>query len=99
MVLPDQAAKDLEPEWFAEGENIRVADAFLVNIMLNACGETYNTLKQYAVTVDLEGVPVRTVSLEEFLRTKQSVCDKDVADRHVLERVSELLSQRSRETS
>ena len=99
MVLPDQAAKDLESEWFAEGENIRVADAFLVDIMLNACGETYNTLKQYAVTVDLEGVPVRTVSLEEFLRTKQSVCDKDVADRHVLERVSELLSQRSRETS
>ncbi len=30
MVLPDQAAKDLEMEWFAEGDNIRVADAFLV---------------------------------------------------------------------
>jgi hypothetical protein len=27
MVLPDQAAKDLEPAWFEEGENIRVADA------------------------------------------------------------------------
>jgi hypothetical protein len=26
MVLPDQAAKDLEPEWFTEGENIRVGD-------------------------------------------------------------------------
>jgi hypothetical protein len=28
MILPDQAAKELEPEWFEEGENIRVADAF-----------------------------------------------------------------------
>jgi hypothetical protein len=45
MVLPDQVAKDLEPEWFTEGDNIRVADAFLVDVMLNACGETYATLK------------------------------------------------------
>ena len=99
MMLPDQAAKDLEPEWFAEGENIRVADAFLVDIMLNACGETYNTLKQYAVTVDLEGVPVRTVNLEGLLRTKQTVRDKDVADRHILERALELLRQQSKEIS
>ena len=97
MVLPDQAAKDLEPEWFAEDEKIRVADAFLVDVMLNACGETYDTLKQYAVTVDLEGIPVRTVSLEGLLRTKQTVRDKDVADRHILERALELFKEQSRE--
>lgn len=57
MVLPDQAAKDIDPEWFEEGENIRVADAFVVDIMLNACGETYETLKQYAETIDLDGLP------------------------------------------
>lgn len=97
MVLPDQAAKDLEPEWFAEGENIRVADAFLVDVMLNACGETYDTLKQYAVTVDLEGAPVRTVSLEGLLRTKQTMQDKDVADRHILERALALFKEQSKE--
>lgn len=97
MVLPDQAAKDLEPEWFTEGENIRVADAFLIDVMLNACGETYDTLKQYAVTVDLEGVPVRTVSLEGLLRTKQTARDKDVADRRILERALELFNEQSRE--
>ncbi len=96
MVLPDRAAKDLEPEWFEEGDNIRVADAFLVDVMLNACGETYETLKQYAVTVDLEGIPVRTVSLEGLLRTKQTVRDKDVADRRVLERALELFKEQSR---
>ena len=96
MVLPDQAAKDLPPEWFAEGENIRIADAFLVDIMLNACGETYDTLKQYAVTVDLEGIPVRTVNLEGLLRTKQTVRDKDIADRHILERALELFQGQSK---
>lgn len=31
MVLPDQVAKDIDPAWFNEGENIRVADAFIVD--------------------------------------------------------------------
>ncbi|GHU05185.1 hypothetical protein FACS1894158_07230 [Betaproteobacteria bacterium] len=98
MVLPDQAAKDLETGWFAEGENIRVADAFLVDVMLNACGETYDTLKQFAVTVDLDGIPVRTVSLEGLLRTKQTARDKDVSDRHILERAIEAFRENSGES-
>jgi len=85
MALPDQAAKEIDPAWFEEGENIRVADAFVVEIMLNACGETYETLKQYAETIELDGLPVRTVNLEGLLRTKQTLRDKDVADRAVLE--------------
>lgn len=92
MVLPDQAAKELDPAWFAEGENIRVADAFVVDIMLNACGETYETLKQYAETVDIEGLPIRTVNLEGLLRTKQTMRDKDIADRAILERALKVLS-------
>jgi predicted nucleotidyltransferase len=86
MVLPDQAAKDIDPTWFVEGENIRVADAIVVDIMLSACGETYETLKQYAQTVDLDGVPVHTVNLEGLLLTKQTMRDKDVSDRVILER-------------
>jgi predicted nucleotidyltransferase len=91
MILPDQAAKALEPGWFEEGENIRVADAFAVDIMLNACGETFETLKQYAETVDLDGIPVRTVNLEGLLLTKRTKREKDVADCIVLERALESL--------
>jgi hypothetical protein len=91
MVLPDQAAKDLDPAWFEEGENIRVADAFVVNLMLNACGETYETMKQYAETVDLDGTPIHTINLEGLLRTKQTLRDKDVADRIILERALETI--------
>ena len=91
MALPDQAAKNLDPAWFEEGENIRVADAFVVDIMFNACGETYETLRQYAETIDLDGIPIRTVDLEGLLRTKQTMRDKDVADRIILERALETI--------
>lgn len=91
MMLPDQAAKDLEPEWFAEGENIRVADAFIVDLMLNANGQTYGTLSQYAETVDLDGIPVRTINLEGLLLTKQTLREKDISDRIILERALAML--------
>jgi hypothetical protein len=65
MILPDKAAKEIEPQWFEEGEYIRVADAFVVDIMLNANGQTYDTLRQYSQTLNLDGIPVRTVNLEE----------------------------------
>lgn len=90
MLLPDRAATDIDPAWFEEGENIRVADAFVVDIMLNACGETYETLQAHAETVDLDGVPVRTVNLEGLLKTKQTLREKDVADRAILERALSL---------
>lgn len=97
MLLPDQAAKDLEPEWFEEGENIRVADAFVVDIMLNANGQTFSTLKQYAQTVDLDGIPVRTISLEGLLLTKQTMREKDVGDRIILERAIAVFKQQRRD--
>jgi hypothetical protein len=91
MVLPDQAAKDIDPAWFEEGENIRVADEFVVDIMLNAGGETYETLNRFAEVLNLEGIPVRTINLEGLLRTKQTMREKDMADRMILERALEAL--------
>lgn len=98
MVLPDQAAKDIDPAWFEEGENIRVADEFVVDILLNAGGETYETLKQFAEVLDLEGLPVRTINLEGMLRTKQTTRDKDRADRMILERALETLRDNAKKS-
>ena len=98
MVLPDQAAKDIDPAWFEEGENIRVADEFVVDIMLNAGGETYETLNQFAEVLDLEGIPVRTINLEGLLRTKQTMRDKDMADRVILERALEALRNNAKKS-
>jgi len=96
MVLPDRAAKDLEPEWFEEGENIRVADAFVVDIMLNANGQTFDSLRQYAQTLDIEGIPVKTISLEGLLLTKQTLREKDAADRVVIERALDFFRAQAR---
>lgn len=86
LVLPDHAAEDIDPAWFEEGDTIRVADEFVVDVMFNACGETYETLKPYREVVDLDGIPVPTLSLEGLLRTKQTARDKDAMDRVALER-------------
>ncbi len=45
-----------------------MADAFVVDIMLNACGETYETLEPFAETIDLDGLPIRTINLEKWRR-------------------------------
>jgi predicted nucleotidyltransferase len=95
MVLPDRAAAEIDPDWFEEGGNIRVADAFVVDIMLNANGQTYDTLKPYAQTIDLDGISVHTVSLEGLLLTKQTLRDKDVADRIIIERALEAMGDRA----
>lgn len=89
LILPERASEQIDPAWFEEGETIRVADEFIVDLLFNACGETNQTLARYAETVDLEGIPVRTLSLEGLLLTKQTVRDKDVMDRMVLQKAIE----------
>jgi predicted nucleotidyltransferase len=94
LLLPDKVSEELMPEWFTEGETIRVADAFVVDLMFNACGETYASLQPYAVSIDFDGVSVRTLNLEGLLKTKQTSRDKDRLDRVVLERALEELRKR-----
>lgn len=95
MVLPEQAAKDIDPQWFTEGENIRVADAFVVDVLLNANGHSYEALSRYTEIVDLDGIPVRTINLEGLLLTKRTLREKDIADRMVLERALSALKSKS----
>lgn len=85
LVLPDHAAEALVPDWFEEGEGIRVADEVVVDLVFQTCGETFDSLKPFEETIDLDGVPLRTVNLEGLLRTKQSQRERDVADRIVIE--------------
>ena len=94
LVLPDKVAEGLLPEWFTEGETIRIADEFVVDLMFRACGQTYDSLLPHAVTVDFEGVPIRTLDLEGMLKTKQTTRDKDKLDRIVLERALDELKKK-----
>ncbi len=71
------------------GWPLRGPDAFVVDQMFSACGETCKSWLPYAVTLDFEGVSIRTLNLEDLLKTKQTSRDKDRLDRLVLERVLE----------
>ena len=59
--------------------------------MLNANGQSFDTLSRYAQTIDLDRIPVKTVSLEGLLLTKRTMRDKDAVDRIVIERALEAL--------
>lgn len=84
LLLPDKAAKDIDLNWFTEGDTIRLADEIVVDIMFNAAGESYESLKEYMEIIDIDGIPIKTVNLEGLLKTKQTLRDKDSADKHVL---------------
>jgi len=87
MLLPDQVAKDIDPAWFEEGDTIRVADKFVVDVMFNSCGESFASLQPHAQTVVLaDGTTVRTLDIEGLLKTKQTARGKDIGDRLALER-------------
>src|SRR5690606_15323183 len=37
-------ASNIDPDWFEQGQNIRLSDRHVLDIMLNANGETYKSL-------------------------------------------------------
>ena len=84
----------MDPAWFTEAETIRVADAFVVDLMFNACGESLDSLQPHKVSIDFDGIAVSTVDLEGLLKTKQTAREKDKLDRAVLERAIEALKRK-----
>ncbi len=62
--------------------------------MFNACGESYKSLLPYAESIDIEeGVALKTINLEGLLLTKQTVREKDVMDRLVIERALQAIKK------
>lgn len=93
IVLPDKRATDIDLSWFEEGAVIRLGDEIVVDIMFNACGQTYEDLKKYEEIIDFEGVAIRTVNLEGLLLTKQTYRDKDNEDKFALKYAIEQLKR------
>jgi len=93
MILPDKSAKGLDPKWFDEGDNIRLADEFVVDLVLNTCQQTYDTLEKYKEIIEVDGVPINTLSIEGLLLTKQSMREKDVMDRKFLEMILKRMNE------
>jgi hypothetical protein len=62
------------------------------------CRHATEGLKRHAMTVDLDGTPVRTISLEGLLRSKQTMRAKNIADRHIIERALAMYRQQAKRT-
>lgn len=86
LTLPDGVAAEFDPAWLEEGGTVRIADAFIVDLLVNANGHRYEELLPHAVTGEIDGIPVRTLDLEGLLLTKQTMRAKDEQDRLMLER-------------
>lgn len=89
------SSQELDVEWFAppagEPENIRVADALLIDLLFAANGQSYESLQDHVRTLNVEGVEIRTLDIEGLLKTKTDYRDKDRIDREALLRLKRQL--------
>jgi hypothetical protein len=84
-ILPDKSVREIEKTDLDEYLVVRVADEIVVDLMLSACGVTYEeALNDIEVKV-IEGVSIPFASANMLLRMKQTYRDKDIPDRLFLE--------------
>lgn len=85
-------AREIDPQWFSreanepEGENIRVADRIVIDILFAVNGETYDTLQPHVRVLELEGVSIPVLDIDGLLKAKTDYRDKDVLDKAMLRR-------------
>jgi hypothetical protein len=91
--LPSSA--ELDPKWFevdpAQPDNIRVADALLVDLLFAANGQTFESLQPHVRKVSVDGVPISTLDIDGLLKTKTDYRAKDLIDIGVLTRLKQEL--------
>jgi hypothetical protein len=89
------SSSDLNPAWFevdpAQPDNIRVADALLVDLLFAANGQTFESLQMHVRQINVDGVPIFTLDIDGILKTKTNYRDKDKIDIAVLTRLKQEL--------
>lgn len=87
LVLPDQAAREVNPGEIAEFTVVRVADEIMVDLMKSGCGVDYADAIRDAVHKEIDGVRIPFASPQTLWRMKQTVREKDIPDRLFLRRL------------
>src|SRR5690348_11960506 len=99
--LPDHATRELlsAPDVFASDARyaLRINDEFTIDVMPTVAGHGWSDLQPHIESLDLDGVPLRLLSLEGLLMTKQGARPKDQMDAALLRQmIEELKKQRLR---
>ena len=84
-ILPDKAVREVEENDLDEYMVVRVADEIVVDLMLAACGVTYDDAATEIEIREVQGVPIPFASAKLLLRTKQTYRERDIPDRIFLE--------------
>ncbi len=84
-ILPDKSVKELAETDLDEYLVVRVADEIVVDLMLSACGVTYDEVVDDIEIKVIEGVSIPFASAKMLLKMKQTYRDKDIPDRIFLE--------------
>jgi ferredoxin-fold anticodon binding domain-containing protein len=84
-ILSDKAVRQIKETDLDQYTVVRVADEIVVDLMLSACGVSYDEAVDQIERQDIEGVTIPFPTLGLLLRMKQTYRDKDVMDRKFLE--------------
>jgi hypothetical protein len=84
-ILPDQAIHQVEENAFDKYDCVRVGDEIIVDLMMSACGITYDEAKDEIEPGVIDGVPIPFASAKLLLRMKQTYREKDIPDRIFLQ--------------
>ena len=85
-ILPDKAVREVNETDLDEYTVVRVADEIVVDLMLSACGVTFDDAVNEIETTEIRGVAIPFGSAKLLLRTKQTYRERDIPDRIFLER-------------
>lgn len=86
-VLPDKAVRELGNDDLRDWVVVRVADEVMVDLMMFACGISYEEAQAEIEWIAIDGVPIPFASPKLLLRTKQTYREKDAEDRLYLEQM------------
>jgi hypothetical protein len=92
-ILPDKAIRLVEENAFDKYDCVRVGDEIMVDLMMSACGITYDEAQNEIEVVVIDGIPVPFASAKLLLRMKQTHRDKDIPDRLFLQEKIQLQSK------
>lgn len=90
-ILPDQAVRELADDDLARWIVVRVNDDITVDLMTEACGVTFEEVRDHIESVEIDGVTVPFADAIMMLKMKQGWRAKDSEDRSFLQ---ELLKNR-----
>ena len=94
-ILPDKAVLEMKDDDLDEYGVVRVADEIQVDLMMSACGITYEQAKDEIEYAVINGVQIPFASAKLLLRMKQTCREKDIPDRIFLQ--EKLLSESAKQ--